>query len=262
MAHVPFWLANVSSVVLGLIVGSFVNVIVARMPIGLSIITPGSHCPTCKARIRWYDNIPILSFILLLGRCRACGAVISFRYPTIEFLTAVLFLATNIRFGWSALLFIRDWPFVAVLIAITFIDFEHRIIPDIFSIGGVILGLLTAFFVPELGLFKAVLGAGLGFCVFYGLAMAYQVFSGRAGLGGGDIKLLAMLGAFLGPSGVFTTILIGSVLGSIAGIAWAMVTRKKDVMKVSIPFGPFLVTGGIFHYLLGGFIWLPFMTLI
>jgi leader peptidase (prepilin peptidase)/N-methyltransferase len=145
------------------------------------------------------------------------------------------------------------------LVAITFIDLEHRIIPDELSWGGMALGLLTSYWDLGMGGFwVSAAGAFLGFGVFYFFAWAYWKLTGRHGLGGGDIKLLGMLGAFLGPYGVFTTILLSSVLGSLFGIVWALATRKGDLMKSSLPFGPFLVVGGLYYYLLGEVLWLPF----
>lgn len=255
----PIWLTNVISIVVGLVFGSFTNVLVARIPAGESIVRPGSRCPHCKTPIRWWDNIPVLSYLVLRGKCRACGGPISIRYPLIELLVALLFLSTKIRFGWELTLFVRDWPFVVLLVAITFIDLEHRIIPDSLSLGGLALGLVTSWLVPGFGVLSAVLGAAAGFIGFYLLAWIYQAVAGRSGLGGGDIKLLAMLGAFVGPVGVFWTVFISSILGSIIGIAWALASRRKNVMKVAIPYGPFLVLGGLYYYLLGGLIWFQSM---
>jgi leader peptidase (prepilin peptidase)/N-methyltransferase len=176
----------------------------------------------------------------------------------IELLTALLFLATTIKFGFSYLLFIRDWPFVAMLIAITFIDLEHRIIPDEISLGGLVLGLLTSWLTPGFGIYPALIGAGFGFCFFYALAWIYLQLTGRSGLGGGDIKLLAMLGSFIGSGGVFATIFISSVFGSVVGIGWGMVKGRKHVMTLAIPYGPFLVVGALYYYLMGDILWFRF----
>src|SRR5947209_4531354 len=139
----PDWFTTIFSLMLGLIIGSFLNVVIARVPLKLSIVKPGSRCPGCRKPIAWHDNIPVLSWLLLRGKCRNCGAGISVRYPVIELMTALLFLATKAKFGFSYLLFIHDWPFICLLISITFIDLEHRIIPDPLSLGGLGLGLLT-----------------------------------------------------------------------------------------------------------------------
>ena len=241
-------------------IGSFLNVVVHRLPRKLSIVSPPSQCPSCGHRIHWYENIPVLSYVFLAGRCRFCDAKISIRYPVIELLTALLFLTTEIKFGFSYILFIRDWFFVSILIAVTFIDLEHRIIPDTLSLGGLILGLATSWLIPGLGILNSAIGAGFGFCAFYGLAWAYMRFTGRSGLGGGDIKLIAMIGAFLGASGVFATIFISSIFGSLVGIAWGLARGRKEVMKLAIPYGPFLVVGALYYYLLGDILWFRFTT--
>jgi leader peptidase (prepilin peptidase)/N-methyltransferase len=244
-------------IVFGLIVGSFLNVVVARLPHGRSLWKPGSHCPSCQAPIRWRDNVPLLSWIFLRGRCQSCRAAISVRYPVIEATTALLFVAFGHMQGglfpegaFNFELVFRDLPFCASLIAVTFIDLEHRIIPDEISVGGLAFGLATSF-IGYPGWVQAFIGAAVGFCIFYFFAWAYERFSGRMGLGGGDIKLLAMLGAFLGLQGVFFTILVSSVLGTAIGITWALVMRKKDLMTVAIPYGPFLVVGALTYRLLG-----------
>ena len=247
---------------LGLVVGSFLNVVVFRLPQGKSLAWPGSQCTHCKSRIRWWDNLPLLSYLLLRGKCRSCGKGISARYPVIEFLTAILFLAVEMQLGWGLHLILRDWIFISLLVAITFIDLEHRIIPDYLSLGGLILGLATCQLNPDLGWVKSFIGASAGFSIFYSLAWIYCRVSGRMGLGGGDIKLLAMIGAFLGPMGVFVTISISSIFGSLVGILWGCVSGQKEIMKLSLPYGPFLVVGALFYFLLGDTVWFPFMTLM
>lgn len=249
----------VISLLLGLIVGSFLNVVIYRLPKNLSVVRPRSKCTHCHKPIEWQDNIPVLGYFILHGKCRYCHAPISFQYPVIEILTAVSFLAVRMRLGWTPTLFFREWPFVSLLIAISFIDLKHRIIPDVLSLGGLILGLCTSMAIPGFGFTKAIIGALLGFVSFYLLAWGYERSTGRAGLGGGDIKLLAMIGAFIGPEGVFATVFIGSVLGSLVGIVWAMTAGKKQIMKFSIPFGPFLIVGALYYYLLGDILWFQFM---
>lgn len=263
-----FW--NLFVIALGLVVGSFLNVVIARLPEKRSLLYPGSSCPKCQSPVKFYDNIPVLSYLLLRGKCRTCKNPISFRYPVIELMTAFLFLAVKLRFGVSPLLFIRDFPLIAILVSVTFIDLEHRLIPDPLSLGGLVLGLITAGFVPGLGWVSAITGALLGFVFFYGIAWYYHWRTGKSGMGGGDIKLLAMLGAFIGPAGVLTTVLVSSVLGSIMGLAWAFLAKNRanepgensPLLKVSIPFGPFLVIGGLYYYLLGEVLWSPFMNRI
>jgi leader peptidase (prepilin peptidase)/N-methyltransferase len=246
-------------ILFGLIIGSFLNVVIVRLPHNQSIVAPRSRCVTCGKLIRWYDNIPVMSYLLLRGRCRQCKTRISARYPVIELLTAAMFYVAFIRFGFSLALVLRDWPFIAALIAIAFIDLEHRIIPDPLSIGGTGLGLATAWMVPAPGMVGSLAGAALGFGLFYGFAWGYHRLTGREGLGGGDVKLLAMIGAFVGPLGVFVTLFVSSILGSLTGIIWAYVSKQKSIMRTSLPYGPFLVIGALYYYLLGD-LWLPFMN--
>ncbi|OFZ18426.1 MAG: hypothetical protein A2X94_15070 [Bdellovibrionales bacterium GWB1_55_8] len=250
------------AVLAGLICGSFANVLIARLPRRESILWPGSRCPECRTPLKWYDNVPILGFLVLKGKCRTCKHPISTRYPLVELLTALLFLATMMKFGPSVSLFVRDWPLLVMLVTITFIDLDHRIIPDRLSIGGAAWGLVCSLIFPDAwptyGWQQALLGAAAGFFGFYLVAWIYSRRSGRAGLGGGDIKLLAMLGAFFGPGGVFVTVLISSILGSVVGITWALASGEKNLLKASIPYGPFLVLGALYYYLLGDILWLPF----
>ncbi len=257
------------SFILGLILGSFLNVVIVRVPLGKSIITPGSQCTRCRRSLRWFDNVPLFSFLCLRGACRYCGAKISARYPVIEFLTALLFVAAGVRFGWSPLsLVLRDWPFLALLVSITFIDLEHRVIPDRLSLGGLILGLATFWVSPGLTFLESLGGAALGFGFFYSLAWIYHRMRGRMGLGGGDIKLLSMIGAFLGPTGVLSTVFVSSIFGSIVGLVWARVDvkmgkmQKRDMMRFAIPFGPFLVVGALLYYFLGDVLWYLWMNRI
>ena len=253
LATLPSGLTSLFSMMIGLVIGSFLNVVVARVPQKKSLIHPPSHCPGCEQPIRWWDNIPVLSYVALRGRCRKCKTRISIRYPVIELLTGLLFLAAKIQFGFGFLLFIRDWPFIAILVAITFIDLEHRIIPDPLSLGGLVLGLATSWFDPRIGLQASLIGAVVGFGFFYSIAWIYHRITGRSGLGGGDIKLLAMFGAFLGPMGVLTSIVISSIFGSIVGVSWGLLqkNRKDDLMSFAIPYGPFMVVGALYYFLFG-----------
>lgn len=257
----PSWFVNGFVITFGLLIGSFMNVVVARLPHDQSVVRPRSRCPGCGNAIAWYDNIPVLSYLWLRGRCRGCRKSISLRYPVIELLTAMLFMSVFARFGLTLLLPVRDWPFVAMLVAITFIDLEHRIIPDELSLGGLVLGLLTAYWVPGLGLMASVLGAIVGYGFFWLLSWGYFKAKGRMGLGGGDVKLLAMLGAFLGPMAVFHIILISSLLGSVIGLSYAGILKSRgqsdSLMGVAIPFGPFLVLAALYVYLLGDVLGLP-----
>jgi leader peptidase (prepilin peptidase)/N-methyltransferase len=275
-AAIPAWLIHLFTLWFGLMVGSFVNVLIVRLPAGESIAWPGSRCPKCRTPIRWCDNLPVLSYMLFLrGKCRACKEPISARYPLVELLTGGLFLAAEMRFGWSLALGLRDLPIIAMLVAVTFIDLDHRIIPDKLSLGGLVLALVTTVGLDLIGLgspiswSQSLIGGAVGFSLFYGLAWTYWRLTGRSGLGGGDVKLLALLGAFLGVGGVFATIMISSIFGSIVGIGSALWARTKapaegeaapGLLQASIPYGPFLVLGGLYYYLLGDILWFRFMS--
>ena len=245
----------VASTLFGLVIGSFLNVCIYRIPRGESIIKPGSHCPYCLKPIRSYDNIPVLSYILLGGRCRYCGARISPRYPLVEIASAVLALAVLYRFG-PGLRFIVYYAFSCSLLVITFIDLDHQMIPNSITLGGIIAGIVLNPVLPlsfKDSLLGLVLGSGTLLMVIYG----YLLITGRQGMGGGDVKLLGMIGIFTGWQGVVFTILISSLIGSITGITWIILTKKD--MKAAMPFGPFLSLGAIIyifwgHYLINAYL--------
>lgn len=228
------WLAF--ALALGLCVGSFLNVVIYRMPRGLSVVRPGSACPSCRAPIAWWDNVPLLSFALLRGRCRRCGARIAWRYPLVELVTAGLFALVFIRFGATpaALAYLA---FVAALVAVTFIDLDHRIIPDRITLAGAALGLLLAP-VTGRGWIGAAAGAVAGGGALLLLALAYERIRGVAGMGGGDVKFAAMAGAFLGLQGIFVTLFLASFVGSLAGIL--LMARGSGTRMTALPFGTFL----------------------
>lgn len=249
-----------ASALFGLIFGSFANVLVYRVPRKQSIAWPNSFCPSCSKSIAWFDNIPLLSFFALRGQCRHCKARISIRYPIIEAITASLFVACFLRFGLQPLLFLRDWPLMVILVAITFIDLEFRIIPDRLNLVGLLIGLATSWATPEMGWKASIAGVAIGFLIFFLLGVVYERLTGRAGLGGGDVKYLAMIGAWIGPVGVFQTVFLSSILGSVIGIGWALATKQKKALGASIPYGPFLVIATLWYYLCGEGTWLPFMN--
>lgn len=233
---------------LGAAVGSFLNVLIHRIPEEQSIVFPASHCPVCGHGIRFYDNMPLISYLLLRGRCRDCGEAISARYPLVEGLTATLSLMLYWKFGLS-------WPylfafiFVCALVAITFIDLDHQIIPDVISLPGIPVFFLGAVFVMNLRVLDAFLGLLIGGGVLYGVAFFYELITKREGMGGGDIKLLAMIGAFLGWQSLLFVLLVSSFVGAAVGIT-IMIVRGRD-MKYAVPFGPFLSLGA-FAYLFFG----------
>lgn len=228
--------------VLGAMTGSFLNVCIARLPVGQSIVSPPSACPRCGARIRPWDNIPLLSFLWLRGRCRACGQPIAWRYPLVEALTGVLFAANVYAFG------VEPWTvvaclFCAALVVVSFIDLDHQIIPDVISLPGTLLGLLLA--LPGWGptFLDRLLGALLGGGLLWAVAVFYEWAREQEGMGGGDIKLLAMIGAFLGWRGVLVTLLVGSLSGVCVGGLRILLRRVEAGLP--IPFGPFLSLGAL-----------------
>lgn len=259
----------------GLVIGSFLNVVIHRLPLGQSVVRPRSCCPRCERSIAWYDNVPVLSYLLLRGRCRHCEVGISLRYPAIELVTGLLFAALALRFGASVMLPL--WcAFAAALVATAAIDFDHQIIPDEISLGGTVLALAAVpvahvwmgeAFVAALvrSLLGAALGAGMlwivGFVharvsVALGREFAHWPEPGEAlptpgmldywiwfpGVGFGDVKLLAMIGAVLGPFGVVQTILAASIAGLVLGVAWAAVTREWNA---PFGFGPAIAAGAL-----------------
>ncbi len=225
----------------GACLGSFFNVLIHRLPREESIVRPGSRCPACGRPIRPGENSPLVSFAVLGGKCRGCRGKISWRYPAVEALTgagyALLFLAD----GPGALL-ARDLVLFSLLVPIAFIDVDHRIIPDALSLGGLAAGLLLSF-LPGGDWTGSLAGGVLGGGVLYGAAFAYERATGREGMGGGDIKLIAMIGAFLGWRGALLTIFLGSLLG-VAGGLLAM-RRGTDGLKTAIPFGPYLCAAAL-----------------
>ncbi len=233
--------------VLGLFIGSFLNVCIYRIPRRESVVWPSSHCPGCQAEIKPWDNIPILSYLFLRGRCRNCSERISPRYPLVEALSALLALGMLYRFGLTAP-FVIYYIWACVLLIITFIDIDYQIIPDGLSIGSIILGLAVVYWLPVSyrdSLLGLVLGAGLLTAVIYG----YYFLTGKQGMGGGDVKLLGMIGVFTGWQGVLFTIFMGSLIGTAFGLPWAFLQKKT--MQAAIPFGPFLALGGLLYVLWG-----------
>lgn len=234
--------------VLGSVVGSFANVCVLRIPTGESIVWPGSRCPECQTLIRAYDNVPLLAWLLWLkGRCRSCKAQISFRYFLIELITALaavgLFFRVGLGVEWLIL-----FVFVTALIIITFIDLDHRIIPDVISLPGILIGFLCSFIAGP-GPTSSIIGILTGGGILLAIAWGYERATGREGMGGGDIKLLGMIGAFLGWKAVPFTMLLSSLTGSVVGVSLMWWTGSDS--KYAIPFGPFLAAGAVGYVFFG-----------
>jgi len=241
-------LMNCFTFIFGAVVGSFLNVCIFRMPAKTSIIKPLSQCPHCHHPIRFYDNIPIISFILLCGKCRDCGGKISWRYPLVELITALLSLFLFLKFGLT-LTFLTVFIFSAVLIVITFIDLDHQIIPDVLTLPGIPIFLLLAIFVVKVPWREALIGLLIGGGMLFAIAFIYQLITKREGMGGGDIKLLAMIGGFLGWKSLIFVLLFSSFSGAIVGIT-AMIIKKQD-MKYAVPFGPFLSAAAVAYLFWG-----------
>lgn len=230
----------------GLIVGSFANVCVHRLPKGKSIILPGSHCPTCGKVIAWFDNIPLLSFLLLNGRCRHCQSKISLRYPVLELLMGVSWAALAWRYGLSIDL-LMALTLVSMLWILTLIDLETGLLPNALTFPGIFMGCLFGLWFGHF--LDSVIGAVAGYGFFWLVARTFLLVTGREGMGYGDFKLLAMLGAFFGwkalPFIVFTASLVGAVIGSIYLLFSARHARAE------IPFGPYLALAGVLWLLWG-----------
>jgi leader peptidase (prepilin peptidase) / N-methyltransferase len=239
--------------------GSFLNVVILRVPLGESIVSPGSRCPKCRQPIRFYDNVPILSFIILGGRCRDCGAPISWRYPLIEFISACLSLGLYYKFGFTPAYLIL-FAFCASMLIIFWIDLDHMIIPDTISLGGLIVGVVATVFgiIPGMTWKMSVIGLMFGALVLYIPAVVYEKLRGIEGLGGGDVKLLAMIGAFCGPYGALFVLIVSSLVGSLAGIL--NMAFRGGSSTTPIPFGPFLASAAVLYVFAGQIIIQQFLA--
>jgi leader peptidase (prepilin peptidase)/N-methyltransferase len=242
------WVFLVFSFIFGAIIGSFLNVCIYRIPAGKSIVSPSSHCPNCQSPIRWYQNMPILSWLALGGRCANCKSHISVRYPLVEALTGLLFALVFFRFGlqWATPVY---WLFCAALVAITFIDLDHQIIPDVISLPGIPVGFLCSFVIPWISWTDSLFGILLGGGSLFLVAAGYELLTKKEGMGGGDIKLLGMMGAFLGWRAVLPVIFLSSLIGSLVGVPLMLI--KKADGKFAIPFGPFLALGALIYLFWG-----------
>jgi leader peptidase (prepilin peptidase)/N-methyltransferase len=231
----------------GAAVGSFLNVCIYRWPAEQSVLRPRSRCPGCGAPIRWYDNIPIISWILLRARCRSCGAPISIQYPAIEFITGVIWLTAALRFGFT-LEALRSAIFLSILLGIALTDAREMVIPDQFSLGGTVIGLAFAVVPAGMSFTAALLGAGLAYAFFWGVKYVAEKVLKKPALGVGDIHMMAMVGAFLGVGGALLTMLLGSVLGLLIGVPLSMARGQLAVLGTYLPLGTFLALGaGLAH---------------
>jgi leader peptidase (prepilin peptidase)/N-methyltransferase len=236
------YLTEVFIFIFGICIGSFLNVCIHRLPESKSIVHPRSACPVCGALIGFYDNIPIFSYIALRAKCRQCGAHISLRYPVIEFISGIFAVGVFLKFGISVEALIY-YTFIAALLVITFIDIDHQIIPDVISLPGIPIFFAASFALPNMTFVDSILGVLMGGGSLYLVAWLYHLITRKEGMGGGDIKLLAMIGAIIGWKGVLFTIFTASAVGTLAGLA--VILKSGKTMKLKIPFGPFLAIGAI-----------------
>lgn len=239
----------------GLLIGSFLNVCIYRLPRDMSVVRPRSHCPGCERTIAWYDNIPVASYLSLGGRCRHCGARIPLRYPLVE-------LATGALFAWAVLALgptpeaLKACIFAAILVTLVATDIEEMILPDEFTLGGLAVGLILAWLIPMnpaistlfargiedvrwLSLIDAAIGAGVSSGALLLVAKLYEWIRRREGMGLGDVKMIAMIGAFLGLQGALLTLIAGSMIGGVGGLIFILLTGK-DASTFQMPFGAFL----------------------
>ena len=245
--------------VTGACIGSFLNVCIYRIPLDQSVAFPGSHCPQCKKSISWYDNIPILSYFILRGKCRSCKASFSPRYAVVEATTAILFLLIWLQYGWTVLTPIFFLVVSSLLLA-TFVDLDHMIIPDRVSIGGMIAGVILSTLFPviheQTTHLQGLLTSGIGLLIGFGSLWLVSVLGRWAfkkdAMGFGDVKLLGAIGAFLGWRGVLFTIMISSLLGTVVGLAF--IVGGKHEWQSKIPYGPYLAVGAIV-WILWGTVW-------
>ena len=262
-------LESLVALLFGLLIGSFLNVCIHRWPRNRSVVKPRSHCVRCRKPIAWYDNIPLASYLVLGGRCRHCGAKISLRYPLVEFLTAMLFFYQVSTLG-PTVAALKMCVFSAIALALIFCDLEKRILPDEFTLGGIALGLCFAVFVPvpdvtaqavlwmagaELpgwarSFAESALGATLpAFFLWFGGWLYFKIRH-REGLGLGDVKLVAMVGSFLGLRGALLTLILGSIAGSVIGYSFIKLTGK-DAASYELPFGTFLGAAALVAAIVG-----------
>ena len=234
--------------ILGLCIGSFLNVCIYRLPQSKSIAKPRSMCPNCGTLIRFYDNIPILSYVWLKGKCRHCDAPISFRYPVVELLSGLFAAGVFLKYGIS-LEAVVYYVFITTLLVITFIDIDHQIIPDVITLPGIPIFFAAGFALSQITYIESILGILIGGGSLFLVAWFYQLLTKKEGMGGGDIKLLGMMGAIIGWKGVLFTIFAASAVGTVSGMLIMLKTRKS--MKLAVPFGPFLAIGGITYILFG-----------
>jgi len=227
--------------VLGLVVGSFLNVCIYRLPRGQSVNWPGSRCTTCDRSLAWYENIPIVSWVVLRGRCRTCGERISVMYPIVEAITAAMFIAGYFIYGWTPLLAVR-LAFTCAMIVLFVIDLQHYLLPNVITVPGIVIGFALSLVLPP-GWKASLIGLIAGGGLLFAIAEAWYRFRGIEGLGMGDVKMLAMIGAFLGWKLMLVTLVLSSFAGSLIGVG--AIALGRGGMKSMLPFGTFLAVGAL-----------------
>jgi leader peptidase (prepilin peptidase)/N-methyltransferase len=248
---VTFFLPDALIFLIGLCIGSFLNVCIYRLPReNLGVGNPKrSMCPNCGTQLHFYENIPLISYIFLMGKCRTCKTGISIRYPVVELISACFALAASLKFGFTITGLIYYLLLVS-LVVITFIDLDFQIIPNIISIPGIVIGFMASFYLTEISVQDSLMGILIGGGAFYSIAYIFVTIRGIEGMGMGDVKLLAMLGAFLGFKGVMFIIFISSILGTFTGIM-VMIQSRSFTFKQKIPFGPFLSIAAMIYIFWG-----------
>jgi leader peptidase (prepilin peptidase) / N-methyltransferase len=226
---------------LGLIVGSFLNVCIYRIPRRESLVWPASRCTACGRSLAWFENVPVVSWLALRGRCRTCRARISMMYPAVEFMTAVVFAGGVLVYGPTALLAVR-LVFASALIVLFAIDLQHQILPNVVTLPGIVAGFAASWFLPP-GWLSSLIGIVAGGGVLLAMAWAYLRVRGQEGLGMGDVKMLAMIGAFLGWPLMILTLVLASFAGSLVGVL--LLATGRGTMQAALPFGTFLALGAL-----------------
>jgi leader peptidase (prepilin peptidase)/N-methyltransferase len=237
----PAWLAILTITVFGLCIGSFLNVCAYRLPLGESVVHPRSRCTSCGRMLTWFDNLPVVSWVLLGGRCRTCRKPVSWMYPAVEIATALVFVVTYLTYGLTLLSLVRV-IFGCALIVLFVTDLQHKILPNVITLPGIVIGLMCSVFLPP-GWVSSLIGILVGGGVLFAIAEVYYRVRGQEGLGMGDVKLLAMIGAFLGWKLVLLTLVFASFTGSLAG--GVLIASGRGGMKYALPFGTFLAVGAL-----------------
>ena len=234
--------------VFGLMIGSFLNVCIARVPRGESVVSPGSHCPKCNTPIQWYDNIPVLSYLALGAKCRACRAPISVRYPLVEITTAVAFVLQAIAFPDEPILLVSRLVFTAMLIVLFGTDYDTQRLPNVITLPGIVVGLVFSLFAPP-GLVASLIGAALGAGILLAVRWIWRKLHGVDAMGLGDVKMLAMIGAFLGWRQIWVVLFVASLTGATVGVLLTM--RQGRSMQTRLPFGTFLAIAAYIASIVG-----------